>query len=66
MPKKANFWTMKPITDTRHDCDDDHMTVEQIVAGIRWIDETLTVLHREMAAAMNPDDPRQSANFRNH
>jgi hypothetical protein len=37
-----------------------------IVARIRWIDETLTVLHREMAAAMNPDDPRQSANFRNH
>jgi hypothetical protein len=57
---------MNSITDPRHDNDDDHMTVEQIVARIRWIDETLTVLHREMAAAMNLDDPRQSATFRNH
>jgi len=57
---------MKPITDPRRDCDEDRMTVEQIVTRIRWIDETLTVLHREMAAAVNPDDPRKSAIFRNH
>ena len=57
---------MKTMTDARHDRDDAHMTVEQIVARIRWIDETLTVLHRELAAAVNRDDPRQSATFRNH
>jgi hypothetical protein len=57
---------MKPITDARHDCDDAHMTVEQIVARIRWLDEMLTVLQGELAAAVNPDDPRSSAIFRIH
>ena len=57
---------MKPITDDRHDCDDDRMTVEQIVARIRWLDATLTDLHRELATAVNPDDPRSSAIFRIH
>jgi hypothetical protein len=57
---------MKPITDARHDCDDADMTVEQIVARIRWLDETLMVLHGELAAAVNPDDPRSSAICRNH
>ncbi len=63
---------MKPMTDARHDRDDadmavEHanMTVEQIVARIRWLDEMLTVLQGEMAAAVNPDDPR-SAIFRIH
>ena len=57
---------MKPITNARHDCDDAHMTVEQIVARIRWLDEMLTVLQGELAAAVNPDDPRSSAIFRIH
>ena len=56
---------MKPITDDRHDCDDDRMTVEQIVARIRWLDETLKVLHGELAA-VNPNDTHSSAIFRIH
>jgi len=57
---------MKPITDDRHDCDDDRMTVEQIVARIRWLDATLTDLHRELATAVNPDDLRPPPIFRLH
>jgi hypothetical protein len=41
------------------------MTVEQIVARIRWLDEMLTVLQGELAAAVNPDESR-SAIFRIH
>ena len=57
---------MKPITDARHDCDDADMTVEQIVARIRWLDATLTDLHRELATAVNPDDLRPPPIFRLH
>ena len=56
---------MKPVTDARQDCDDADMTVEQIVARIRWLDATLTDLQRDLAAAVNPDDLRSSATFRN-
>ena len=57
---------MKPITDARHDCDDAHMTVEQIVARIRWLDEMLTVLQGELAAAVSPDDLRSPPIFHIH
>ncbi len=64
---------MKLITDARHDCDDagrtvEHadMTVEQIVAGIRWLDATLADLQRAMAVAVNRDAPGSSAIFRTH
>ena len=57
---------MKPITDDRHDCDDDHMPVEQIVARIRWLDETLADLQRAMAVAASRDDAGSSAIFRTH
>jgi hypothetical protein len=43
---------MKTITDARDDCDDADMTVEQIVARIRWLDEMLMVLQHELAAAV--------------
>ncbi len=48
---------MKPITDARHDCDDADMTVEQIVARVRWLDEMLMALQGELAAAVSPDGP---------
>ena len=54
------------ITDHRHDCDDADMTVDQIVARIRWLDEMLADLHREMAAAANPDELRSPPIFRLH
>jgi hypothetical protein len=64
---------MKPIADGRHDYDDadmtiEHadMTIEQIVARIRWLDEMLTALQRELAAAANRDDRSSSAIFRIH
>ena len=57
---------MKPITDDRHDCDDDHMPVEQIVARIRWLDETLADLQRAMAVAASRDDAGSSAIFGTH
>ena len=57
---------MKPITYARHDHDDADMTVEQVVARIRWLDETLTALQGVLAAAVNPDDPHSSASFRLH
>jgi hypothetical protein len=65
---------MKPITDARHDCDDagrtverTDMTVERIVARIRWLDAMLTDLQRDMtAAAVNPGDPGSSEIFRKH
>ena len=57
---------MKTVTDARDHCDDDHMTVDQIVARIRWLDETLMVLHGELAAAVNRDDPNSSAIYRVH
>ena len=57
---------MKTITDARDDCDDAHMTVEQIVARIRWLDEMLMALQGELAAAVNRDDPHSSAIFRIH
>ena len=57
---------MKTITDVRDHCDDVDMTVEQIVARIRWLDETLVALHGELAAAANRDDPHSSALFRLH
>ena len=44
--------SMKTITDARDDCDDADMTVEQIVARIRWLDEMLMVLQHELAAAV--------------
>jgi hypothetical protein len=56
---------MKPVTDARRDCDDPDMTVEQIVARIRWLDATLTDLQRDLAAAVNPVDLRSSAISRN-
>ena len=57
---------MKTITDVRDHCDDVDMTVEQIVARIRWLDETLMALQGELAAAANRDDPHSSALFRLH
>jgi hypothetical protein len=42
------------------------MTIEQIVARIRWLDAMLTDLQRGMAAAANRDDACSSANFRTH
>jgi hypothetical protein len=42
------------------------MAVEQIVARIRWLDATLTDLHRALAAAANRDGPGSSAIFRTH
>ena len=47
--------------DARHDRDDADMTVEHIVARIRWLDEMLMMLQRELAATTNPDQPRSSA-----
>ena len=57
---------MKTTTDARDHCDDVDMTVEQIVARIRWLDDTLMVLHGELAAAANRDDAYSSAMFRIH
>ena len=57
---------MKPMTDARHDRDDADMTVEQIVARIRWLDATLADLQRAMAAAANRDDAGSLAIFRTH
>ena len=58
---------MKPMTDdagvTAEHAD---MTVEQIVARIRWLDATLADLQRAMAAAANRDDAGSSAIFRTH
>ena len=54
------------ITDHRHDCDDSDMTVDQIVARIRWLDEMLMDLQRELAAPANPDDLRSPPIFRLH
>ena len=55
---------MKPMTDARRDRDDPHMTVEQIVESIRWLDATtLLDLHHEMAAAANRDRPSWLASF---
>ena len=52
---------MKTTTDARNDGDDAHLTVEQIVARIRWLDEMLMMLQRELAATTNPDQRRSSA-----
>ena len=57
---------MKTITDAHDHCDDVDMTVEQIVARIRWLDETLMALQGELAAAVKPDDLHSSAIFRIH
>ena len=57
---------MKTITDARDDCDGADMTVEQIVARIRWLDETLMVLQDALAVAVNRDEPSSSALFRLH
>ncbi len=57
---------MKPVINARHDRDDADMAVEQIVARIRWLDATLTDLHRALAAAANRDGPGSSAIFRTH
>ena len=57
---------MKTITDARRDRDDADMTVEHIVARIRWLDETLTALQGALATAVNRDDPHPSAIFRIH
>ena len=57
---------MKPNTDARQDCDDADMTVEQIVARIRWLDATLADLQRAMAAAANRDAAGSSAIFGTH
>ena len=55
---------MKPTTDARRDRDDAHMTVEQIVERIRWLDATtLLDLHNEMAVAANRDRPSWLASF---
>ena len=51
------------ITDHRHDCDDADMTVDQIVARIRWLDEMLMDLQRELAAAASRDDPGLAGDF---
>jgi len=42
------------------------MTVDQIVARIRWLDEMLMDLQRELEAAANPDDLRSPPIFRLH
>ena len=57
---------MKPMTDARHDRDDAHMTVAQIVTRIRWLDSTLADLQHAMAVAANRDDPGSLAIFRTH
>ena len=57
---------MKTTTDARHDRDDAHMTVEQIVTRIRWLDSTLADLQHAMAVAANRDDPGSLAIFRTH
>ena len=63
---------MKSIADLRHDCDDaaaiEHadMTIDQIVARIRWLDAMLTDLQRGMVAEPNRDDSDSSAIFRTH
>lgn len=57
---------MKPMTDARHDRDNADMTVEQIVARIRWLDTTLADLQRAMAVAASRDDPSLLAIFRTH
>ena len=57
---------MKTITDARHDRDDADMTVEHIVARIRWLDEKLMALHGELAAAVTRDGPNSLAIFRIH
>ncbi len=58
---------MKPMTDdagvTAEHAD---MTVEQIVARMRWLDVTLAVLQRAMAVAASRDDADSSALFRTH
>jgi len=57
---------MKTITDAHDHCDDVDMTVEQIVARIRWLEETLMALQGELAAAVKPDDLYSSAIVRIH
>jgi hypothetical protein len=57
---------MKTIPDARRDRDDADMTVEHILARIRWLDETLTALEGALATAVNRNDPRSSAIFRIH
>ncbi len=58
---------MKPMTDdagvTAEPAD---MTVEQIVARIRWLDVTLVELQHAMAVAASRDDAGSSAIFRIH
>jgi len=57
----------RPFTATAIAASDDaDMTVEQIVARIRWLDAMLTDLHGELATAANPDDLRSSAILRIH
>jgi hypothetical protein len=57
---------MKPIiTHDRHDRDDADMSVEQIVAGIRWLDATLADLQRAMAVTSR-DDSGSLTIFRTH
>ncbi len=55
---------MKPNTDAHHDHDDGDMTIEQIVARIRWLDAMLTDVQREMAAVVSRDDPGLDSNQR--
>jgi hypothetical protein len=54
------------MTDACHDRDNAGLSVEQIVARIRWLDATLADLQRAMAVAANRDGPGSSAIFRTH
>ena len=56
---------MKPMNDDA-DVAVERMTVERIVARIRWLDATMAELQRAMAAAANRDDASSSAIFRTH
>lgn len=57
---------MKPMTGSRHDRDAADMTVEQIMARIRWLDAMLADLQRAMVAEANRNDTGLSAIFRSH
>jgi hypothetical protein len=57
---------MKPMLDARNDRDDADMTVEQIMARLRWLEAMLAELQRASAAAANLDGASSSAIFRTH
>jgi hypothetical protein len=57
---------MKPMPDARNDRDDADMTVEQIMARLRWLEAMLAELQRAGAAAANLDGASSSAIFRTH